>query len=222
MIKAGLDIGNSKISCVIADYKNAENINILSISSVPNNNIKKNIILNFENLHDQVKSLVNEAEKQSQTKLNSINLNLSLLNSNSYYYDSEIELKNERISELHLKKIINQDVKLNVVEVKQPDLDAQLVADSVTQQLEKRIMFRKAMKRAVQNTMRQGAKGIRIEVSGRLNGAEIARSEWYREGRVPLHTLKADIDYATSEALTTYGILGVKVWIYRGDKGATT
>jgi len=120
-----------------------------------------------------------------------------------------------------LKKIINQDVKLNVVEVKQPDLDAQLVADSVTQQLEKRIMFRKAMKRAVQNTMRQGAKGIRIEVSGRLNGAEIARSEWYREGRVPLHTLKADIDYATSEALTTYGILGVKVWIYRGDKGAT-
>ena len=132
--------------------------------------------------------------------------------------------KGEEIEKIkkELKKIINQDVKLNVVEVKQPDLDAQLVADSVTQQLEKRIMFRKAMKRAVQNTMRQGAKGIRIEVSGRLNGAEIARSEWYREGRVPLHTLKADIDYATSEALTTYGILGVKVWIYRGDKGATT
>ena len=131
--------------------------------------------------------------------------------------------KGEEIEKIKkaLKKIINQDVKLNVVEVKQPDLDAQLVADSVTQQLEKRIMFRKAMKRAVQNTMRQGAKGIRIEVSGRLNGAEIARSEWYREGRVPLHTLKADIDYATSEALTTYGILGVKVWIYRGDKGAT-
>jgi len=108
MIKAGLDIGNSKISCVIADYKNTENINILSITSVPNNNIKKNIILNFENLHDQIKSLVSDAEKQSQTKLNSINLNLSLLNSNSYYYDSSIELKNERISELHLKKIINQ------------------------------------------------------------------------------------------------------------------
>ncbi len=121
--------------------------------------------------------------------------------------------KGEEIEKIkkELKKIINQDVKLNVVELKQPDLDAQLVADSVT-----------AMKRAVQNTMRQGAKGIRIEVSGRLNGAEIARSEWYREGRVPLHTLKADIDYATSEALTTYGILGVKVWIYRGDKGATT
>ena len=128
--------------------------------------------------------------------------------------------KGEEIEKIkkELKKIVNQDVKLNVVEVKQPDLDAQLVATSVTQQLEKRIMFRKAMKRAVQNTMRQGAKGIRIEVSGRLNGAEIARSEWYREGRVPLHTIKADIDYAASEALTTYGILGVKVWIYRGDK----
>ncbi len=108
MIKAGLDIGNSKISCVIADYKNTENINILSISSFPNKNIKKNIILNFENLHDQIKSLVIEAEKQSQTKLNSINLNLSLLNSNSHYYNSAIELKNEKISELHLKKIINQ------------------------------------------------------------------------------------------------------------------
>ena len=108
MIKAGLDIGNSKISCVIADYKNIENINILSIVTIPNNNIKKNIILNFENLHDQIKSLVIDAEKQSQTKLNSINLNLSLLNSNSHYYNSAIELKNEKISELHLKKIINQ------------------------------------------------------------------------------------------------------------------
>jgi len=113
MIKAGLDIGNSKISCVIADYKNTENVNILSIASVPNNNIKKNIILNFENLYNQIKSLVTEAEKQSQTKLNSINLNLSLVNSNSHYYDSEIELKNERISELHLKKIINQSEYFN-------------------------------------------------------------------------------------------------------------
>tara|TARA_B100000963_G_scaffold122299_1_gene106674 strand:+ start:2445 stop:3068 length:624 start_codon:yes stop_codon:yes gene_type:complete len=128
--------------------------------------------------------------------------------------------KGEEIEKIKkvLKRVVKQDVKLNVKEIKQPDLDAQLVADSVTQQLEKRIMFRKAMKRAVQNTMRQGAKGIRIQVAGRLNGAEIARSEWYREGRVPLHTIKADIDYATSEALTTYGILGVKVWIYRGDK----
>ncbi len=113
MIKAGLDIGNSKISCIIADYKDTENINILSIASVPNNNIKKNIILNFENLHDQIQSLVIEAEKQSQTKLNSINLNLSLLNSNSRYYNSEIELKSERISELHLKKIINQSEYFN-------------------------------------------------------------------------------------------------------------
>ena len=113
MIKAGLDIGNSKISCVIADYKNTDNINILSIASVPNNNIKKNIILNFENLHDQIKSLFNEAEKQSQTKLNSINLNLSLLNSYSHYYNSAIKLKNERISELHLKKIINQSEYFN-------------------------------------------------------------------------------------------------------------
>ena len=113
MIKAVLDISNSKISCVIADFKNTENINILSIASVPNNNIKKNIILNFENLHDQIKSLVIDAEKQSQTKLNSINLNLSLLNSNSHYYDSAIQLKNERISELHLKKIINQSEYFN-------------------------------------------------------------------------------------------------------------
>ena len=113
MIKAGLDIGNSKISCIIADYKSTENINILSINSTPNNNIKKNIILNFENLHEQIKSLVIEAEKQSQTKLNSINLNLSLLNSNSHYYDSAIELKNEIISELHLKKIINQSEYFN-------------------------------------------------------------------------------------------------------------
>ena len=113
MIKAGLDIGNSKISCIIADYKSTENISILSINSTPNNNIKKNIILNFENLHEQIKSLVIEAEKQSQTKLNSINLNLSLLNSNSHYYDSAIELKNEIISELHLKKIINQSEYFN-------------------------------------------------------------------------------------------------------------
>ncbi len=118
MIKAGLDIGNSKISCIIADYKNTENINILSIASVPNTNIKKNIILNFENLHDQIKSLVIEAEKQSQTKLNSVNLNLSLLNSYSHYYDSAIELKNERISELHLRKIINQSEYFNNISEK--------------------------------------------------------------------------------------------------------
>ena len=108
-------------------------------------------------------------------------------------------------------------VQINIEEIRKPDLDAQLVADSVAQQLERRVMFRRAMKRAVQNAMRQGAEGIKIQVGGRLGGAEIARSEWYREGRVPLHTLRADIDYATSEASTTYGIIGVKVWIFKGE-----
>ena len=108
-------------------------------------------------------------------------------------------------------------VAVNIEEVRKPEIDAQLIADSITQQLEKRIMFRRAMKRAMQNAMRLGAQGIKIMSSGRLNGIEIARTEWYREGRVPLHTLRADIDYATSEAKTTYGIIGVKVWVYKGD-----
>lgn len=116
-----------------------------------------------------------------------------------------------------LSKKMGIPVHINIEEIRKPDLDAQLVADSVTQQLERRVMFRRAMKRAVQNAMRQGAEGIRIQVSGRLGGAEIARTEWYREGRVPLHTLRADIDYATSEAATTYGIIGVKVWIFKGE-----
>ena len=106
---------------------------------------------------------------------------------------------------------------INVAEVRKPELDAQLVAESIAQQLERRIMFRRAMKRAVGNAMRLGALGIKVNVGGRLNGAEIARSEWYREGRVPLHTLRADIDYGTAEASTTYGIIGVKVWIYKGE-----
>ena len=108
-------------------------------------------------------------------------------------------------------------VHINIEEVRKPDLDATLVAQSVAQQLERRVMFRRAMKRAVQNAMRQGAKGIKIQVGGRLGGAEIARSEWYREGRVPLHTLRADIDYGTAEGSTTYGIIGVKVWIFKGE-----
>lgn len=108
-------------------------------------------------------------------------------------------------------------VHINIEEVRKPDLDARLVAQNVAGQLERRVMFRRAMKRAVQNAMRQGAKGIKIQVGGRLGGAEIARSEWYREGRVPLHTLRADIDYATYEAMTTYGIIGVKVWIFKGE-----
>ena len=108
-------------------------------------------------------------------------------------------------------------VQINIEEIRKPDLDAQLVADSVAQQLQRRVMFRRAMKRVVQNAMRQGAEGIKVQVGGRLGGVEIARSEWYREGRVPLHTLRADIDYATSEATTTYGIIGVKVWIFKGE-----
>ncbi|WP_097462396.1 30S ribosomal protein S3 [Mangrovitalea sediminis] len=108
-------------------------------------------------------------------------------------------------------------VHINIEEIRKPDLDSKLVAQSVANQLERRVMFRRAMKRAVQNAMRQGAKGIKIQVSGRLGGAEIARTEWYREGRVPLHTLRADIDYATHEAHTTYGVIGVKVWIFKGE-----
>ncbi len=109
------------------------------------------------------------------------------------------------------------DVALNIEEVRKPEVDAQLIADSITSQLEKRIMFRRAMKRAIQNAMRLGALGIKIMSAGRLNGIEIARTEWYREGRVPLHTLRADIDYGFSEAKTTYGIIGVKVWVYKGE-----
>ncbi|MCZ8102474.1 MAG: 30S ribosomal protein S3 [Burkholderiaceae bacterium] len=116
-----------------------------------------------------------------------------------------------------LQRMLKVPVHVNIEEIRKPETDAQLIADSITQQLEKRIMFRRAMKRAMQNAMRLGAQGIKIMSSGRLNGIEIARTEWYREGRVPLHTLRADIDYGFSEAVTTYGIIGVKVWVYKGD-----
>lgn len=109
------------------------------------------------------------------------------------------------------------EIRININEVRKPELDAYLVAEGIAQQLERRVMFRRAMKRAVTNTMRVGAEGIKVKVGGRLNGAEIARSEWYREGRVPLHTLRADIDYGIAEARTTYGIIGVKVWIFKGE-----
>lgn len=115
-----------------------------------------------------------------------------------------------------LSVLAGGDVSLNIVEVRKPEIEAQLVADGIAQQLERRVSFRRALKRAVQSALRFGAEGIRVNVSGRLGGAEIARIEWYREGRVPLHTLRADIDYAVSEAETTYGIIGVKVWIYKG------
>ena len=114
--------------------------------------------------------------------------------------------------------MVSGDVNLNIVEIKKPELDSHLVADNIAQQLEKRVAFRRAMKRAVQSAMRLGAEGIRVNCSGRLGGAEIARTEWYREGRVPLHTLRADVDYGVSRANTTYGICGVKVWIFKGEK----
>ncbi|MBI5333992.1 MAG: 30S ribosomal protein S3 [Burkholderiales bacterium] len=131
--------------------------------------------------------------------------------------------KGEDIENLkaELTRRLGVPVAVNIEEVRKPEIDAQLIADSITQQLEKRIMFRRAMKRAMQNAMRLGAQGIKIMSSGRLNGIEIARTEWYREGRVPLHTLRADIDYGFSEAKTTYGIIGVKVWVYRGDRLAS-
>lgn len=127
--------------------------------------------------------------------------------------------KGEDIENLkrELSKQLGVPVAVNIEEVRKPEIDAKLIADSITQQLEKRIMFRRAMKRAMQNAMRLGAQGIKIMSSGRLNGIEIARREWYREGRVPLHTLRADIDYGTSQAMTTYGVIGVKVWVYKGD-----
>ena len=120
-----------------------------------------------------------------------------------------------------LTKMMGVPVHVNIEEVRKPETDAQLIADSIAQQLEKRIMFRRAMKRAMQNAMRLGAQGIKIMSSGRLNGIEIARTEWYREGRVPLHTLRADIDYGFSEAETTYGIIGIKVWVYKGERLAS-
>jgi small subunit ribosomal protein S3 len=109
------------------------------------------------------------------------------------------------------------DVRLNISEIRKPELDAQLVAESIAQQIEKRVMFRRAMKRAVMSTMRSGALGIKVRMSGRLNGSEIARTEWYREGRIPLHTFRADIDYGLAEAMTTYGVIGIKVWIFKGE-----
>jgi small subunit ribosomal protein S3 len=127
--------------------------------------------------------------------------------------------KGEDVEKLRrdVTKMMGVPVHINIEEVRKPELDAQLVADSIASQLERRVMFRRAMKRAVQNAMRIGAKGIKVSVAGRLGGAEIARTEWYREGRVPLHTLRADIDYATSRAETTYGTIGVKVWIFKGE-----
>src|ERR1700741_3439019 len=127
--------------------------------------------------------------------------------------------KGEDIESLkgELQKMLGVPVHVNIEEVRKPELDAQLIADSIAQQLQKRLMFRRAMKRAITNAMRLGAQGIKIMSAGRLNGIEIARTEWYREGRVPLHTMRADIDYGFAEAKTTYGIIGVKVWVFKGE-----
>ena len=127
------------------------------------------------------------------------------------------DIEKLRAEVAHMVGMKIQDVRINIAEVRKPELDAQLVAEGIAQQLERRVMFRRAMKRAVTNTMRVGAEGIKVKVGGRLNGAEIARSEWYREGRVPLHTLRADIDYGFAEAHPTYGVIGVKVWIFKGE-----
>jgi small subunit ribosomal protein S3 len=127
------------------------------------------------------------------------------------------DIERLRIEVASLVAVHINNVKISIEEIRKPELDAQLVAEGVASQLERRVMFRRAMRRSVTNAMRIGAEGIKINVSGRLNGAEIARNEWYREGRVPLHTLRANVDYGFAEALTTYGILGVKVWIYKGE-----
>ena len=129
---------------------------------------------------------------------------------------ADIEVLRKKISAM-----TDSELHLNIVEVRKPELDAQLVAESIAQQLERRVSFRRAMKRAVQNAMRMGALGIRVNVAGRLGGAEIARTEWYREGRVPLHTLRADIDYAAAEGMTPYGIIGIKVWIFKARSWST-
>jgi small subunit ribosomal protein S3 len=127
--------------------------------------------------------------------------------------------KGEDIDKLRgeVSRMMGIPVHISIEEIRKPELDAQLVAESIAQQLERRVMFRRAMKRSVQTSMRLGAEGVKINIAGRLNGAEIARSEWYREGRVPLHTLRADIDYGFAEARTTYGIIGIKVWIFKGE-----
>jgi small subunit ribosomal protein S3 len=127
------------------------------------------------------------------------------------------DIEKLRADTAKMLKLLPQDVRLNIAEIRKPELDAQLVADGIAQQIEKRVMFRRAMKRAVMSTMRSGALGVKVRLSGRLNGSEIARTEWAREGRVPLHTFRADIDYGLGEARTTYGVIGVKVWIFKGE-----
>jgi small subunit ribosomal protein S3 len=162
-------------------------------------------------------------KKLSQASVSRIQINRPANNANITIHTARpglvIGKKGEDIDALRaqVSQMMGIPVHISIEEIRKPELDAQLVAESIAQQLERRVMFRRALKRAVQNSMRLGAGGIKVNISGRLNGAEIARNEWYREGRVPLHTLRADIDYGFAEALTTYGILGVKVWIFKGE-----
>ena len=177
---------------------------------------------NYLNSDLQVREYLKK--KLSQASVSRITIERTAGNANITIYTARpglvIGKKGEDIERLRqeVTKMLNLPVvHINIEEVRKPELDAQLVAEGIAQQLERRIMFRRAMKRAVTNTLRLGAQGIKVNVSGRLNGAEIARTEWYREGRIPLHTLRADIDYGFAEALTTYGIIGVKVWIFKGE-----
>ncbi len=172
--------------------------------------------------HDQnvrsfiLKKLSNAAVSRIQLDRFGDNLNVTIYTARPGIV---IGKKGEDIEKLrrNLTRINGAPVQISVEEIRKPELDATLVAENICQQLEKRIMFRRAMKRAVQNSMRLGAQGVKVMVAGRLNGAEIARTEWYREGRVPLHTLRADVDYGFAEARTTYGVIGVKVWIFKGE-----
>jgi len=175
-------------------------------------------------LHSDLQARAYLKKKLSQASVSRIQIERTAGNANITIHTARpglvIGKKGEDIERLRqeIRLMMNlPQVHINIEEIRKPELDAQLVAESVAQQLERRIMFRRAMKRAVQNTMRIGAQGVKINVGGRLNGAEIARTEWYREGRVPLHTLRADIDYGFAEAATTYGIIGVKVWIFKGE-----
>ncbi len=174
-------------------------------------------LIEDQNLRNYLKRrLANAAVSKFNIERNADNINIKI---NTARPGIVIGKKGQDIEKLRaeLNGMVKGSVQISVEELRKPEIDAQLVADSITQQLEGRVAFRRATKRSMQNAMRLGAQGIKIMVSGRLNGAEIARSEWYREGRVPLHTLRADVDYGQSEALTTYGILGVKVWIFKGE-----
>lgn len=184
----------------------------------------------FADSRDYAKKLVNDIQVRKHLERRLANASVSKITIERPAQNARITIhtarpgivigkKGEDVETLRneVSKMMGIPVHINIEEIRKPDLDAKLVAQNVAGQLERRVMFRRAMKRAVQNAMRAGAQGVRIQVAGRLGGAEIARTEWYREGRVPLHTLRADIDYANIEAQTTYGILGIKVWIFKGE-----